>query len=177
MIVRPRPGSAPPLLFDLGDELVVTSPGPGSATGQPFNEMELRDVILDAELGLVDGEQEDRCGLFFRQTGEERYVACTINGAGELALGLVDGGPPLVIAEARLDGETRFQSGVGRTNRLTIVACGPVAAVMVNGMAVTGALLDRRYLTGRAGALLVHTSPKPQARLAVRWAQARAIIG
>ncbi len=155
---------------------MVTSPGPGSATGQPFNEMQLRDVILDAELGLVDGEDEDRYGLFFRQTGEERYVACTINGSGQLALGIVDGGPPLVIADARLNGEMRFQMGVGATNRLTIVACGPVAAVMVNGIAVTGALLDSRYLTGRTGALLVHTSSKPQARLAVSWAQARAII-
>ena len=175
MIARLRP-AAPPVLFELGDELVVTSPGPGSATGQPFNEMQLRDVILDAELGLVDGEDEDRYGLFFRQTGEERYVACTINGAGQLALGIVDGGPPLVVADARLNGEVQFQMGVGVTNRLTIVACGPVAAVMVNGVAVTGALLDSRYVTGRAGALLVHTSSKPQARLAVRWAQARAIV-
>jgi hypothetical protein len=155
---------------------MVTSPGPGSATGQPFNEMQLRDVILDAELGLVDGEDEDRCGIFFRQTAEERYVACTINATGHLALGVVDGGPPLVIADARLRGDVRFQTGVGVTNRLTIVACGPVAAVMVNGIAITGALLDSRYLSGRTGALLVHTSSKPQARLAVRWAQARAII-
>jgi hypothetical protein len=176
MIARPRPGAAPAVLFDLGDELVVTSPGPGSATGQPFNETQLRDVILDAELGLIDGEDEDRYGLFFRQTGEERYVACTVNGAGHLALGIVDGGPPLVVADARLNGEVRFQTGVGPTNRITIVACGPVAAVMVNGVAVTGALLDPRYLTGRAGALLVHTSSKPRVRLAVRWAQARAII-
>jgi hypothetical protein len=138
--------------------------------------MQLRDVILDAELGLIEGEDEDRYGLFFRQTGEERYVACTINGAGHLALGIVDGGPPLVVADARLDGEVRFQTGVGPTNRITIVACGPVAAIMVNGIAVTGALLDPRYLTGRAGALLVHTSSKPRVRLAVRWAQARAII-
>ena len=180
MIAGPRRGAAPPVLFDLdfsnGKDFVVASPGPGSATGQAFAEEDVRDVILDAELGLVEGEEEDRYGLFFRQSAEERYVACTINGAGHLSVGVVDGGPPLVIVDARLDGDVRFQQGVGATNRVTIVTCGPVAAVMVNRVAVAGAMLDARYVTGRAGALLVHTSSRPTARLAVRWAQARAII-
>jgi hypothetical protein len=179
-VIARLPAGVPPVLLDLDfterGGLMVTSPKPGSATGQAFAEDVLADCVLDAELGLQDAQDEDRYGLFFRQTAEERYVACTVNGAGRLALGLVDGGPPLVIADARLNGEVRFQSGVGVTNRFSVVMCGTMAAVMVNGVAVLGALLDARYVAGRVGALLVHTSSAPNARLVVRWAQARALI-
>jgi hypothetical protein len=65
---------------------------------------------------------------------------------------------------------------MAENNRISVVMCGPVAAVMVNGVAILGALLDSRYVAGRAGALLVHTSPAPNARLVVRWAQARALL-
>jgi hypothetical protein len=173
---RPPPEQTPPVLFDTTDELVVASPHPGSATGQPFAVQGLRDCILDAELGLQAGADEDRCGLFFRQTGPERYVACTISGAGHLSVGLVDGGPPLIISEGPLGDDVPFARGVGATNRLTIVACGPVAAFIVNGVAVTGVMLDPRYVAGGSGALLIHTSPGADARLVVRWAQARAIL-
>jgi hypothetical protein len=135
---RPPPEQTPPVLFDTTDELVVQSPHPGSATGQPFAVQGLRDCTLDAELGLLAGADEDRYGLFFRQAGPERYVACTISAAGHLSVGLVDGGPPLLIAE--------------------------------------GLVLDPRYVAGGTGALLIHTSPGADARLVVRWAQARAIL-
>lgn len=180
MIARPPASHATAVLLDVdfadGDGLLITSPGPGSATGQPFGERTIADATLDAEIGLLEGEPEDRYGLFFRQTAPERYMACTISAAGHLSLGVVDAGPPLVVAERQLDGEVHFRGGLGVTNRLTIVACGPVAAVMVNGVAIAGAMLDARYVAGRVGALLVHTSASPRARLSVRWAQARAII-
>jgi hypothetical protein len=177
---RPPADQAPPVLFDRdfrdGDGLVVASPGPGSATGQPFDERSLRDCTLDAELGLLEGEDEDRYGLFFRQSAPERYAACTVSAAGHLSAGLVDGGPPLVVAGGPLPPDVPFERGVGATNRLTVVAIGPVAAIVVNGVAVTGVALDPRYVAGPAGALLVHTSRHPQARAGVRWAQARAIL-
>jgi len=131
MIARPPASHATAVLLDVdfadGDGLLITSPGPGSATGQPFGERTIADATLDAEIGLLEGEPEDRYGLFFRQTAPERYMACTISAAGHLSLGVVDAGPPLVVAERQLDGEVHFRGGLGVTNRLTIVACGPVA--------------------------------------------------
>ena len=175
-IRRPPADLAPPVLFDSAQELIVRSPGPGSATGQPFDVQALRDCTIDAEIGLLAGADEDRAGLFFRQAAAERYVACTVSAAGDLSVGLVDGGPPLLISGGPLPDDVPFARGIGVTNRLTIVACGPVAAVVVNGVAVTGVALDRRYVAGGAGALLIHTSPGADARLVVRWAQARAIL-
>lgn len=180
MTTRPLETKRPAALLDLdysdGEGMVVTSPGPGSATGQAFSERSIADATLDAEVGLLEGEAEDRFGLFFRQTAPERYLACTLSAAGHLSLGAVDGGPPLIIAERQLDPLIHFQGSLGNTTRITIVACGPVAAVIVNEVTVLGAVLDSRYVAGRVGALLVHTSSSPRARLAVRWAQARAFI-
>jgi hypothetical protein len=168
------------VLFDLDfsqqDPLFVDSPGSGSATVQLFTTDDLRDFVLDCELGLHDGAAPDRYGLTFRQSAEERYAACTIDPNGSMALGLVDRGPALVIAEASLDASTGFRRGIGAVNRLSVVACGPAVGCMVNGVTVLGAVLDARYASGRAGALLVHTSHSDTARVAVRWAQARAIL-
>jgi hypothetical protein len=178
---KPPADQAPPVLLDADwtsepEGLVLVSPQPGNVTGQPFAERAFRDATIDAELGLLEGGEEDRYGLFFRQTGAEHYAACTINGRGELAVGLVDGGPPLVIASGPLPPEVPFSRGVGQTNRFTIVSCGPVAAVIVNGAVVTGVSIPQTYGHGPAGALLVHTSSSPRARAGVRWAQARALL-
>lgn len=179
MSPRPPADQAPRVLLDLDfgeDQLVVSTEQSGTATTQAFSADDFRDFTLQAEIGLVEGAARDRYGLFFRQSGEERYAACTINGLGHLSVGLVDNGPALVVAEANLDELPAFQRGVGATNRLSVVVCGPMAACLVNGVAVAGVVLDSRYTTGRLGALVVHTSEAPRARASVNWAQARAIF-
>lgn len=178
---RPPPDGAPPVLIDLdytgdAEPLVLVSGQPGSLTGQPFGERGFRDCTIDAELGLLEGGEEDRVGIFFRQLASEKYVACTVSAAGHLSFGLVDGGPPLVVAGGPLPPDVPFERGVGATNRLTIVSCGPVAAVLVNGAVAIGVTVPEEYGAGPAGAMLVHTSSVPQARAGVRWAQVRALL-
>jgi hypothetical protein len=182
MTSKPPADQAPAVLLDrdfTGDgtgALFVDSPEPGTVAGQPFGTEGFRDGTLDAELGLLEGADEDRYGLFLRQGAAEHYVACTVSAAGELAFGLVNGGPPLVIASGPLGPEVPFARGVGVTNRLTIVSCGPVAAVIVNGAVVVGVAIPEEYGSGPAGALLAHTSASPRARVGVRWAQVRALL-
>ena len=180
---KPPAEQAPPVLLDLdftqeanGEGLLLVSPGPGNVTGQPFGAQMFRDAVVDVELGLLEGEEEDRYGVFFRQSAAERYAAVTLSAGGELAVGLVDGGPPLVIAGGPLPAEVAFARGAGGANRLTIVSCGPVAAVIVNGSVVVGAAIPAIYGHGAVGALLIHTSSSATARAGVRWAQARALL-
>jgi hypothetical protein len=181
MSPRPTADAAPPVLLDLdftgdAEPLVLVSSQPGSLTGQPFGERGFRDCTIDVELGLLEGGDEDRVGIFFRQLASEKYAACTVSADGHLSVGLVDGGPPLVIAGGPLLPEIPFERGPGGSNRLTIVSCGPVAAVLVNGAVVAGVAIPEEYGSGPAGALLVHTSSSPRARAAVRWAQVRALL-
>jgi hypothetical protein len=181
--VSPKPPSdeAPPLLVDVDytgqpDGLAVVSTQPGNVTGQPFADKAFRDAILDAELGLLEGADEDHYGIFFRQTASERYVACMLTPGGQLQFGLVNGGPPLVIAGGPLPSEVPFNHGVGATNRVSIVSCGPMAAVILNGAVLVGVSIPQEYGHGACGALLAHTSSTPEARVGVRWAQARALL-
>jgi hypothetical protein len=181
--VSPKPPSdkAPPLLVDVDytaqpDGLAVVASQPGDVTGQPFSEAAFRDAILDAEVGLFEGTDEDHYGLFFRQTASSRYAACMITPGGQLQFGLVNGGPPLVIAGGPLPSEIPFNRGLGATNRISIVSCGPMAAVILNGAVAVGVSIPQEYGHGACGALLAHTSGTPQARVGVRWAQARALL-
>ena len=177
---RPPPDRATRVLLDLdysrGTPLIIDSPGQGTATVQLFSEDDLHDCTLDAEIGLLAGADQDRYGLTFRQSAEERYAACTISPTGKLAIGLVDHGPALVVAEASLDDMPGFERGMGARNRVSVVVCGPTATCMVNGVAVAAAILDARYASGRVGAVLVHTSQAAHVQAGVTWAQARAIL-
>ena len=47
----------------------------------------------------------------------------------------------------------------------------------VNGVSLTGAILDARYTGGYAGALLVPGGPGHEGVAAVEWLQVRAVLG
>ena len=88
----------------------------------------------------------------------------------------MNGGPPLVVAGGPLPSEVPFNHGVGATNRISIVSCGPMAAVVLNGAVLVGVSIPQEYGHGACGALLAHSSSTPTARVGVRWAQARALL-
>ena len=85
-------------------------------------------------------------------------------------------GQPLRLAEGNIPDEIPFQRGVGARNRLSLLACGPCMIALVNGVSLTGAMLDARYTGGATGALLVPGGPGRERAAAVDWFQARAVL-
>jgi hypothetical protein len=158
------------------EPLRVRDDGSGRVTGQPMDEGRYGDLLLDAVLALESGDDHDGYGLFVRQSSEERYAAFVVSPAGAASLLIVDG-EPLRLAEGNIPEGIPFHRGVGARNRISLLACGPCIVPLVNGVSLTGAMLDARYTGGAIGALLVPGGPGRERAAAVNWVQARAILG
>ena len=188
----PPPGM-PPVLLTLGPDwdpdtvlspagsvddgrLAVRAMGPAGATGQAFSPASFRDVVLDAVVSLEAGAEKDAYGLFFRQVAERTYLAFVVTPDGRGAvLSLVDG-VAQTLTEGALPADAPFGRGAGAANRLTVVAAGPCVTCLVNGFVLAGVIIDARFKAGLAGAVLVHGGASPDARMAVHWAQVRALL-
>ena len=133
-------------------------------------------MILDAVLELRAGDDDTGYGLFLRQAAERSYLAFTLAPDGRSGVFVVEDGRPRALAEGPLPADAPFARGTGAPNRLTVVAAGPCLTCLVNGFVLVGVIVDPRYKAGVAGALLVHAGTAPEAVMAVRWAEARAIL-
>jgi hypothetical protein len=154
----------------------VASAGPGSLGARAFASVAFRDVIVDAVLELEAGDPDTGYGVFFRQVEERTYVAFTVTPDGRSAVFLVEDGRPRALAEGVLPADAPFARGTEAGNRLTVVAAGPSITCLVNGFIIVGVIVDPRFKVGVAGVLVVHAGTAAEARVAVHWAQVRAIL-
>jgi hypothetical protein len=156
--------------------LLVTAAAPGTLGGYPLAPTSFRDVILDAVVALEAGDSSDAYGLFLRQVAERSYLAFTVTPDARSSVFVVEDGVARPLAEGPLPEDAPFARGLGAENRLTVIAAGPALTCLVNGFVLTGVIVEPRFKAGLVGALLVHLGPAPVARLAVRWAQVRALL-
>jgi hypothetical protein len=187
-----RPTGFPPILLDIDypaeasrdlsapaavadGMLVLRGGGPGTIAGHPFSADSYRDVVVDASVGLVAGDDADLAGIFVRQADARRYVVAAFSPAGHVYVASVDGGARPV-AEGPLRGDVPFERGVGSFNRLTIVTFGPSLVVVLNGAVLVHLAVDERFAAGYAGGFLQQGPTSGEARAAVRWAQVRAVL-
>ena len=136
----------------------------------------LRDAVLQADLSLSEGSDDDFYGLFIRQAAADTYYAVAFSISGEVWVRATLGGQHLDVARGRLAPDLRWNRGLGAENRLQIVACGPSVTVIANGMVVTGLMVDPRCKEGFCGFFLHHGGGAARAELAASWMQARAVF-
>jgi hypothetical protein len=158
------------------EPLRLRDDGAGRVTGQPMDENRYGDLVLDAVLSLESGDEHDGYGLFIRQSSAERYAAFVVSPAGFASVMILDGAAPLQLAGGEIPDGITFNRGVGARNRITLLAAGPCLVPFVNGVSLTGSILDARYTGGAIGALLVPGGPGRERVAAVDWVQARAIL-
>lgn len=155
--------------------LHLRSAHPGSDRGFPLGPS-FRDVIIESELALVEGGDDCYYGLFVRQPDAGTYYTFAVSPAGLVWVRFRNGERTVDVAHGRLGPDMRFHTGKDARNRLAVVACGPCLTVVLNGMVVTGALVDPRCKEGFLG-LYLHQGPNsPGADLAADWLQVRAIF-
>ena len=156
--------------------LVIAADGMNPVTGQALFPDRYRDVVLDVALGLEEGGDQARYGVYLRQTGEQRYVVFGISPVGRILIALVDAVDSFPLVDADLAPDMPFAQGVGALNRITVVSIGPSLTMILNGAAVTGITVDRRFQEGVVGAFAQHAGPAPRTAVGVRWAQVRAVL-
>ena len=156
-----------------GGRLLLSGAGQGTG-GCPFSEVAFRDVVVDASVALLEGDEHTLGGLFVRQSASTRYVAVAWSSAGYVYAANVDG-TPHAVAEGPLTGDIPFRRGLGEYNRLTLVTLGPSLVALMNGAILFHLALDERYAEGHAGLFLAQASAGA-ARVAARWVQIRAVL-
>lgn len=156
-----------------GGRLLLSGTGQGTG-GHPFSEVAYRDVVVDASVALLEGDERTLGGLFVRQSAGTRYVAVAWSPAGYMYAANVDGTPHPVV-EGPLTSDMPFRRGLGEYNRLTVVSLGPSLVALLNGAILFHLALDDRYKEGYAGLFLAQASPGA-ARIAARWVQIRAVL-
>jgi len=169
-------GERSPVASVASGRLVVRAAAQASTTGFPFAPVSFRDVVIDAVVGLDAGAAGDSCGLYFRQVAEQSYLAFVMTPEGRGAIMAVEGGTVRSLAEGALPPDAPFARGIGAVNRLTVIAAGPCVTCLVNGFVLAGVIVEPRYKSGVAGAVLLHGASGSDARMSLRWAQVRSIL-
>jgi hypothetical protein len=169
------PADPPPVLVERAEPVRVVASAAGAVTGQPIDENRYGDLVLDAVLTLEQGDDHDGYGLFLRQENDDRYAAFIVSPLGSASVMILDGAP-LTLAGGEIPDGMEFQRGLGARNRLSLLACGPCLVPLVNGVSLTGAILDARYTGGYAGALLVPGGPGHESVVTVDWMRVRSVL-
>jgi hypothetical protein len=169
------PADPPPVLIQRDEPVRIAGDGSGAVTGQPIDEQRYGDLVLDAVLSLEQGDDHDGYGLFLRQENADRYAAFVVSPRGAASVLILDGAP-LTLAGGDIPEQMEFHRGLGARNRLSLIACGPCLVPLVNGVSLTGAILDARYTGGFAGALLVPGGPGHESVVTVDWMRIRGVL-
>lgn len=136
----------------------------------------VRDVIIETEVALCEGGDDCYYGLFVRQAAPGTYYTFAVSPGGLVWVRFRDQDQIVDVAHGRLAADLRFYPGLHARNRLALVAAGPCLSLVLNGMMVTGTLVDPRCKEGFVGLYLHQGALSPRAELAADWLQVRALF-
>jgi hypothetical protein len=191
----PPPTNAPPVLLDLdyarhapplpdalagsvwyqAGQLRLASQVPDGNHGIAADQTMFRDVIVQAQLSLSAGADDDLYGLFVRSPAPDLYYTFAVSPVGQVVVSRYDGQyDPLVAGP--LAPEMPFGGGLAEPNLFQVVAIGPSLTFLLNGMVVTTEIVDQSFQEGYLGFYVHHGQLSASAELAADWIQVRGIF-
>jgi hypothetical protein len=175
--------AAPPPLPDIpgatfgyeGGQLRLSATTPDANQGIAADQTVFRDVIVEAQISLAEGNEDDLYGVFVRSPRPDLYYAFAISPAGQVVISRFDGKYDALVA-GPLAPDMPFEMGLRRPNRLQVVALGPGLTFMLNNFVVSTETVEEETQEGYLGFYLHHGSTSSRATLAVDWIQVRGIF-
>jgi hypothetical protein len=155
--------------------LRIGSSIPDGSQGVAAAELVFRDTILQAQVSLAAGAEDDLYGVFVRSPTAELYYAFAVSPAGQVFVASYDG-EYLPLVSGPLDPDIPFGHGLGQPNRFQVVAVGPSLTFILNGTLVTAEIVDERYAEGYLGFFVHHALTSEKAELAADWIQVRGLF-
>ena len=191
----PPPTQAPPLLLNLdyaqeqppltdlfgtavryeAGQLRIAATTPDANHGLAADQTIYRDVIIQAQVSLAEGGDEDLYGLFLRSPSPDLYYTFAVSPVGVVVISRYDGQYDPLVAGARAP-DMPFQKGVGQSNLFQVVALGPSLTFLLNGVVVSTELADAEYQEGYLGFYMHHGSTLARSELGADWIQIRGIF-
>ena len=155
--------------------LRVASTLPDGSHGIAAALLTFGDAIVQAELSLAEGADDDLYGLFVRSPSAELYYAFAVSPTGEVFISAYDGQySPL--AQGPLDPDMQFGGGLGQSNRFQIAAVGPSLTFILNGVALVAEIVDERFKEGYLGFFIHHGTTSERAEMAADWIEVRGVF-
>jgi hypothetical protein len=156
-------------------QLRMAASGVDANQGLAADQILYRDVIIQAQISLVEGADDDLYGLFLRSPRPDLYYTFAVSPIGHVVISRYDGEyDPLVAGPLAPD--MPFETGTGRPNLFQVVALGPSLTFLLNGMVVTTEVVDPDYQEGYLGFYVHHGSQSARAELGADWIQVRGIF-
>jgi 3-keto-disaccharide hydrolase len=155
--------------------LRVFSEVPEGNQGVAATDMMFRDVIIQAQLRMSEGGDDDLYGLFLRSPSSDLYYAFAVTPSGQVLVSSYEG-EFLPLVSGPLDPDMHFGYGLDQPNRFQVVTVGPSLTFMLNGMLVTAEIVDDRYQEGYLGFFVHHGTRSARAELAADWIEVRGVF-
>ena len=173
---RPNLPGVPGAIFTYdGGQLRLSADVPDSNQGIAADQTIFRDVIIQAQVSLVEGDEDDLYGIFVRSPRPDLYYAFAISPAGHVVVSRFDGSYDPLIA-GPLAPDMPFEMGLRRANRLQVVALGPGLTFLVNDVVVTTEIVEEETQEGYLGYYVHHGPTSSRAVMGVDWIQVRGIF-
>ncbi len=196
------PGAPPPVLFAVdfaddealartpltlpngatvaGGQLRFTADAPAVASGLPLGNRAFEDVVLQTQISLVEGGDDDRYGIFVRRptAGPKagRFSCFAVGPNGQFVVRGFDGQVFHDVIDAELAPGLTFAPGRGDPNLFQAVTSGPQVTFLLNDQVVVGLALDLPLARGELGLFLQRGTSAPRATIAIDWIHVRALI-
>jgi hypothetical protein len=138
--------------------------------------MSFRDVVVQLQLGLVEGDGNDLFGVFIRRTAGGRYFCFAITANGRVVIRYMDGRRSQDIIDARLAPDVRLYNGLGAANVFGAVASGAALTFLLNGTVVHSVIAERGLAEGELGCYVHHGPTSGRAVVRADWAQVSAVL-
>ncbi|HEV7662383.1 MAG TPA: hypothetical protein VGQ62_02515 [Chloroflexota bacterium] len=134
-----------------------------------------RDVIIQAELSLAEGDDDDLYGLFVRSPSPDFYYTFAVSPSGHVVVSRYDGEHDPLVA-GPLAAEMPFARGLRQTNLFQVVAIGPSLTFLLNGMVIVSEVVEADYQEGYLGFYVHHGQQSARAEMAAHWIQVRGVF-
>jgi hypothetical protein len=191
----PVPSGAPPILLSLDywthqpalpglpEGTVVYQDGrlrigtsvPDGNQGVAADQTVFRDVIVEAEVELAAGADDDLYGIFVRSPSPELYYTFAVSPSGHVVVSRFDGEHDPLVA-GPLAPDLPFSPGLGQPNLFQVVAIGPSLTFVLNRTVVMAEIVEPDYQEGYLGFFVHHGNHSPRAELAAHWIQVRGVF-
>jgi len=177
-------------------QLRVVSSLPDGNQGVAAAQTVFADVIVQAQLSMSEGADDDLYGLFVRSPSSDLYYTFATSPSGYAFISMFEGEyVPLV--SGPLDPDLHFAYGLGQPNMFSVVAVGrrqttsirklcacrlPRANLsqsltfILNGRLVSSEIVDDRYFDGFLGFYVHHGRRSALAELTADWIQVRGVF-
>jgi hypothetical protein len=161
-------------------QLRFTADAPAVASGLPLGNHAFGDVVLQTQISLLEGADDDRYGIFVRRptAGPKagRFSCFAIGPDGRFVVRGFDGQVFHDVIDAELAPGLAFAPGFGDPNLFQAVTSGPQVTFLLNDQVIVGLALDLPLAEGELGLFLHRGTSAARATIAVDWIHVRALI-